>query len=110
MDPNLIGVLVTPENIKQGAFLLGRYKAETKDLTDLKVVNNRGHVPPNTDLTEYKLIGMGDTVAGQPLDEFVEEKCHGWDGVTPITIYFNRTSGNFVRWEPAKAATGAAAP
>jgi hypothetical protein len=111
MDPinnaALFSLLVAPEAIKRGAFLLGRYNAETKALTDIKVVNSRGHVPPNTELTEYKLIGIGDDVPGQPLDEFVTDNCVGWDGVTPLTLYFNRDDGEFVKW--AHTPAGAAA-
>lgn len=107
MDPNLIGVLVTPEVIKQGAFLLGRYNAETNALTDIKVVNSRGHVPPNTELTNYRLIDIGDDVPGQPLDELIEEKCVGWDGVSPITLYFNRADGEFAKWAHANATANA---
>jgi hypothetical protein len=100
--------MVLVEQIKNGGFLLGRFNVETKALTDIKVVNSRAHVPPNTDLTSYKLIGMGGDIPGEPLDEFADNHCQGWDGVTPINLYFSRAGGNFVRWEPTRAAAGAA--
>jgi hypothetical protein len=40
------------------------------------------------------------------LDQFVGEKCEGWDGHSPITLYFNQ-DGQFDHWE--KTAIGASA-
>jgi len=105
---NLVSVLVTPEQIKNGAFLLSRLNSETHALTEIKVVNNRGNVPPSTQHSEYKLIGMGEGVPGAPLDDLIDDYCTGWDGVTPITLYFNRADAIFARYElgAVAAATG----
>lgn len=99
--PGEILVLVTPEQIKDGKFLLGRQEPETHALTAITVVNSRNHVPPSTNTVEYKLIGMGDDLPGQPLDELVDEYCQNWDAVTPINLYFNSANAAFIRFEPA---------
>ncbi len=107
--PGLITVMVTPEQIKQGAFLLGRYDANTDALSEIRVVNHRNAVPIGNELVTYRLIGVSENGdAGQPLDDFVETKCEGWDGVNPITLAFNRTSGEYVRYQKTPGAANAA--
>jgi hypothetical protein len=106
----VISVTVLPEQIKNGGFLLGRYNLETGALTDLKVIKDRAHLPPNTEVTRYALIGVDDNMPGQPLDDFIEENCTGYKGTGAIELYFRRSSGEFARWGPAQNTTASAAP
>ena len=102
-----ISVTVLPEQIKNGGFLLGRYNLETGALTDVKVIKDRQHVPANTEVTRYALIGVDDNMPGQPLDDFIQENCHGWGGTSPIELYFRRNDGEFARWGPGQASAAA---
>ena len=107
VETETIRVFVPIAAIKEGHFLLGRYNVDTGVLNDLRVLSNRGTVPPSKDINRYALIGMGDNLPGQPLDDFVEEHCSGWDGVTPINLFFNRADGTYARWEATGIAKAA---
>lgn len=101
MDPtvnnDLLPVNVTVDNIEQGYRLLRRFNAETDKLTEVTVISNMKQIPDSTATLRYEDI---------PLDSFVGEKCDGWDGHSPITLYFN-SDGQFDHWE--KTAIGATA-
>lgn len=104
---NLLSVMLTPEDIKNGKFLLGRYDVDTENLTEIRIISSRANVPPANEHAAYKLIGVGeDGAVGQPLYDFVDEHVKGWDGITPITLFF-KVNGAYDHWAPgATAAAG----
>jgi len=93
---DLIPVNITVDNITQGYRLLHRFNDDER-LTEVTVISNQKEIPTATAGVKYKAI---------PLDEFVGEKVEGWDGHSPLTLYFNQ-DGHFDHWE--KTATGATA-
>jgi hypothetical protein len=104
----LLSVMVTPEDIKNGKLLVGRYDIDTERLTELRTINSRAVVPPTNDHAAYRLIGIAaDLANGQPLNEFIDEYVKGWDGLTPITLFFN-AQGIFDHWASTATAKGAA--
>jgi hypothetical protein len=100
MNPDLLYVNVTVDQIQQGDQLLRRFNLDTEKLTEVTVISNRKEVPESTATLRYETI---------PLDQIVGEKCEGWDGHSPITLYFNR-DGVFDHFEKTaiSAAAGAA--
>ncbi len=99
MNTDLLPVNVTVDQIKQGDKLLRRFNQNTEKLTEVSVISNRKEVPESTAMLRYETI---------PLDQIVGEKCDGWDGHSPITLYFN-SEGQFDHFEKTIGATAGAA-
>ena len=99
MNPDLLPVSVTVDQIQQGDQLLRRFNLNTEKLTEVTVISNRKEVPESTSMLRYETI---------PLDQIVGEKCEGWDGHSPITLYFN-SEGQFDHFEKTIGATAGAA-
>jgi|GEM_PF-3923569 len=100
MNP-LISVNVTVDQITQGYRLLRRFDLNTEKLTECTVISNQKEIPDSTASIRYEAL---------PLDTFVGEKVEGWDGHSPMTLYFNE-EGVFDHWEKTgiTAAAGATA-
>jgi hypothetical protein len=99
MNPDLLSVNVTVDQINQGDQLLRRFNLDTEKLTEITVISNRKEVPESTATLRYETM---------PLDQIVREKCEGWDGHSPITLYFN-SEGQFDHFEKTIGATAGAA-
>lgn len=106
-----VDVTITLDQIKGAHYLLGRFNQQNDQLTDIRVIDGKTKVPQSNDLTRYHLIGTGEglNVEGMPLDQFVGEKCNGWDGTSPIKLSFYRNNGAFTSWAPAETSTAAGA-
>jgi hypothetical protein len=99
MNPDLLPVNVTVDQITQGYRLLRRFNENTGKLTDISVISNLKEIPQSTATVRYE---------DMPLDSFIGEKVTGWDGHSPITLYFN-DEGHFDHWEKTAGATAGAA-
>lgn len=95
----LIQVNVNVDQIQNGSRLLRRFNADTDKLAEVTVISNVKEIPDSTATLRYEAI---------PLDELVGEQCDGWDGHSPITLYFNE-DGQFDHWEKTGATTAAGA-
>src|SRR5687768_13788670 len=98
MNTDLIPVNVNVDQIQQGYRLLRRFNADTDKLTEVTVISNMKQIPDSTATLRYE---------ETPLDQFVGEKCEGWDGHSPITLYFN-SEGQFDHFEKTIGATAGA--
>ena len=98
-EDNLISVPVTVDEISQGSRLLRRFNLDTEKLTEVTVISNMKETPESTATLRYEDI---------PLDQFVGEKCEGWDGHSNITLYFN-PEGLFDHFEKTGSATAVGA-
>lgn len=97
---DLMSVNVTVDQITQGFRLLRRFDLDTEKLTEITVISNAKEVPDSTAKVRYEALA---------LDTLVGEKCDGWDGHSPITLYFNE-DGQFDHFDKTiGTATGAAA-
>lgn len=94
---DLITVKVTVDNITQGDKLLRRFNDDAK-LTEVTVISNTREIPTSTGGMKYEALA---------LDSFVGEKCEGWDGHSPITLYFN-SDGQFDHFEKTIGASAGA--
>ena len=94
---NLIKVPVTVDNITNGDQLLRRFNLDTEKLTEVTVIPAHKQIPESTATLRYE---------GVDIAQFIGEKVDGWDGKSPMTLYFNQ-DGHFDHWE--KTATGATA-
>jgi hypothetical protein len=99
MNPDLLSVNVTVDQINQGDQLLRRFNLDNEKLTEVTVISNRKEIPESTATLRYEAI---------PLDQIVGEKCEGWDGHSPMTLYFNE-DGQFDHFEKTIGATAGAA-
>jgi hypothetical protein len=97
-NADLIPVNVTVDNIEQGCRLLRRFNADTDKLTEVTVISNMKEIPESTATLRYEDI---------PLDQFVGEKCEGWDGRSNITLYFNQ-DGQFDHYQRTGSAVAGA--
>ena len=97
MKEGLYSVNVTVDDIRQGSQLLRRFDENTDKLTECTVISNAKEIPDSTASIRYEAL---------PLNTLVGEKVDGWDGHSPITLYFN-DEGHFDHWE--KTTIGAAA-
>ena len=96
---DLLSVNVTVDQITQGYKLLRRFNLGTDKLTEINVISNQKDIPEANSIVRYEAI---------PLDTFIGEKVTGWDGHSPMTLYFN-DEGVFDHWEKTAVATGAGA-
>jgi hypothetical protein len=99
MNPDLLPVNVTVDQITQGYRLLRRFNEDTDKLTQISVISNLKDIPQSTATVRYE---------DMPLDSFIGEKVTGWDGHSPITLYFN-DEGHFDHWEKTASTTAAGA-
>src|ERR1041384_5316318 len=99
MNPDLLSVNVTVDQIQQGDKLLRRFNLDNEMLTEVTVISNRKEIPESTATLRYEAI---------PLDTLVGEKCEGWDGHSPITLYFKK-DGVFDHYEKTAIGTAAGA-
>jgi hypothetical protein len=96
---NNLSVNVTVDQITQGYKLLRRFNEDTDKLTELSVISNLKEIPESTGIVRYETLDLA---------EFIGGKVNGWDGHSPMTLYFN-DEGQFDHWEKTASATAGAA-
>ena len=96
---DLLSVPITVDHITQGYQLLRRFNEDTDRLTEVKVISNQRDIPESTARVRYETVDL----AG-----FMGEKVTGYDGHSPITLYFN-DEGHFDHWEKTGATSAAGA-